>query len=1009
MKFTTFCIKRPVFSAVLSLVIILAGIMCFFSLNMRYFPNVSSHTAVITTTYSGASAQLIANEINSKIEESLGLISGVDSLISKASTGHGEVRITFVAGVNFSEKANEVRDKVAAARSVLPKAADAPVIWTNSHSDLILSLGFIDPNRTPVQIRDYLDRFIVDRLRQINGVGEVELWGANKYAMRVWLSPEKMAAHGVTVDDIKKTLEANNVQLPLGELSSKTMRFPVSDDTTLKQAIDFDRLIIKNSSGEIIRLGDVARTELGLENDPVIVHVDGKEGVGLGIFLEDGANAIEVAKRIKQELKWIEPTLPAGMKIIIPMDISPFYQSSIHEVYHAIFLAILCVLLVIFIFLGSLRSVIIPVVTIPICVIGVFSIISLCGFTINMLTLLAIVLSIGLVVDDAIVMLENIYRHVEEGSTPFHAAMRGSKEISFSVIAMTLTLVAAYAPIGFLNTETASLFREFAFTLAGAVLISGFVALTLSPSLCAQLLRPHQKREQGYHGYIERLYERLKHHYKKLLTHILQHRLLILGIAFILAVSGIAIFRSIPSKFLPDENSGIILSFYNTAPGSNTAYTENYLNQMEKILVKTSTIQHVLGFALDNQLEILMTLNNTSKKTYDSLLVARELQGQFQKTPGMTGFIKTAQPFSGGWNSHDLEFYVLSSSGYSSLSQTVNQLMDKLNHYPAVARVDNSIKFDSQEYNVSIHRDFAESTYVNASDINNTLSTLLGSSHITDFLMNDRTYQVLVQAEASQVTDTSALGRFYVKNILGKMIPLSGLVTLTPRITQSSLSHYNRLPAALMMIDLKPGYNLSDAVQYLQNTLPKWLPENTQYSFIGKAKKLLETGSSMGLLFVLAVIFIYLILAAQFESFIDPLIILLTVPLSVVGALAVLKVVGGSINLYTEIGLITLVGLVTKHGILITKFANEILSEGKSVKESVLTAAAIRLRPILMTTAAMILGALPLVLSSGAGAKGRSEIGYVIIGGLFFGTFFSLILVPVVYTYIKHKMKKAHQ
>lgn len=1005
MKLTEICVHKPVFSMVLSLIIVLAGVLCFFSLNMRYFPNVSTHTISITTNYSGAGAKLIADEINAKIEENLATISGIDSMISTAENGQGKVRITFVTDVDFSEKANEVRDKVFAIRPQLPKDADASLIETNSRYDYVMCLGFLDSKMTPLQIRDYLDRFVADRLQQVSGVGGISIWGAKKYAMRVWLDPEKMAAFGVTAGDIRQTLMANNVQLPLGKFESKTMTFPVSSDTALKQAEEFNNLIIKNVSGNIIRLKDVGSAELGMENDPYIGHIDGQEGVGIDIWLADGANAIKVAEKLRHELRLIQPTLPPDMKMLIPIDVSPFYKESVHEVYRSIILAIFCVLLVIYLFIGAFRSVIIPVVTIPICVIGVFSLIALCGFTINVLTLLAIVLSIGLVVDDAIVMLENIYRHIEAGMKPFQAALVGSREIAFSVIAMTLTLVAVYAPIGFLHTETSALFREFAFTLGGAVLISGFVALTLSPSLCGMLLQS-KKQEKGYIIWLDRMYDRLRVRYKKILTGVLRHRMPILFIAFLIGLAGVFIFHFTPSRFLPDEKVDVIAASYQTNPGSSTAYTMAYLNQVDAILSKTSAIEHYVSFAMGNQVEFPAFLKKVDKgRKVDVIQVLNSVREKLGAIPGLTGFASTFQFFS-GWGSHELEFYILTSSGYDELFKIVNQVVNHLGRYPGFAHIDHDMKYDSQEYTVSINRDLAESMYVSPSSINEILSSLLGSWHVTDFYMNNRSYQVLVQAKLRDITNPASLEHFYVKNLFGKMVPLTGMIKITPTVIQSNLSHYDRLPAAKIMIDLVPGADLSASVHYLQNILPRVLPENTSYAFIGKAKKLLETGSSMGWLFLLAIIFIYLILAAQFESFSDPLIILFTIPLSVVGALAVLKLFGGSINLYTEIGLVTLVGLITKHGILITKFANEILAEGKSVHEAVTLAASIRLRPILMTTSAMILGAVPLILATGSGSEGRFEIGSVIIGGLFFGTFFSLILVPVAYTFLKRASKK---
>lgn len=638
-------------------------------------------------------------------------------------------------------------------------------------------------------------------------------------------------------------------------------------------------------------------------------------------------------------------------------------------------------------------------VTIPICVVGVFGLIAFLGYSINILTLLAIVLAIGLVVDDAVVVLENVYRHIEEGTPPVEAAIVGSKEITFAVIAMTLTLVAVYAPVGFLSDRAALVLREFAFTLAGAVFISGFVALTLSPSMCALLLKAEKKSK--FSTKIDEFFSILKQHYHHLLDQMLAHRGRILIVGLILAALGVALFKVLPKEFAPDEDMGIIIGNLKTPTGSNVDHTYKYILEVENIFKQAPerySLFSAAGFGAPETGQLFLFLKPQAERSRSSKKIGDDLNVKVQQLPGVSASAFALAPFSSLQN-HGLQLQVMTSESYETLSRTVQNIIANLKKYPGLVNPQSSAKFDSQQYNVTINRDLANNLAVTTREIDETLATLLGGSYTTDFFIGSKSYKVIVQASAENIAQPADIAKFYVRSGSGALITLDNLVNVTPVLEQPILEHYNRLRSTMISADLAPGYSLSQAMKYLDQNLPHLLNSNSKYAYAGQAKDMNETSNSAGLIFLLALVFIYLVLAAQFESFIDPLVILLTVPLSLVGALFVLWLVGGSINLYTAIGLITLVGLVTKHGILIVQFANELQQQGLSVNDAVRKAAETRLRPILMTTGAMVLGAMPLAFAVGTGAVSRSQIGWVIVGGLLLGTFFSLGVVPVTYTY----------
>lgn len=1002
MNLSEICIKRPVLAIVLSLILVVVGIMGFHYLDTRFFPKFERDRINITTTYPGASAKLVESSITTPLEEAISGVQGIDTIQSDSYQGSSFIKVSVKYGTNLTDVGNQIRDKVDQARSRLPNNIDAPMVKVGSGDMEMMDIGFTAPNGNVNATHDYLDRYIVDKIEQIPGIANVQEVGGNKYAMRIWLDPQKMAARGLSIAQVTAAIQSSNLELPAGEVKSNTINYPINASTKLTTATQFDNIIVKNDNGNIIRIKDIGHVKLGNDGtDQSIVKLNGQRGVLLSINNATDANPIDAARQVNNFLNSVQPSLPKDMKIVHSFDISVYMNASVHEVYVSIIIAILCVIAVIFIFLGQLRTVIVPIATIPVCVIASFGLMYLLGFTINVITLLALVLSIGLVVDDAIVMLENIYRHIENGAKPLAAAIKGSKEITFPVIAMTITLAAVYAPIGLMHNQAANIFRSFAFTLAGAVLVSGFVALTLSPMMCSHLLKSSVHQSKGYSHFIEKLYVRIANVYENILTHILKVPTLVVFAAILIAVGGYFLFKHTRMNFMISEDMGLIVAASNSSPpNASIKFLSGQLQQVSNIIASTPEVASVVSIADTNQKSfnaVFATLKPFNQRTTSAQQIANSINMKIKRIPGL--YASAFPPSFGGSMQHQLEFYLMGSLTYKQLSKDANLIVNELKAYPGFQEVEADVSYGSQQYNMTVNREIAGKLQVSVKDIDDTMAALMGGSNISTFDMNGKTYNVYIQALQSELHNLNSIDKFYVSNAANQLIPLNNLVTITPILSQDTLPHYNRLRATQISAQLAPGYDLGAAVKYLQKELPTILPSNMKYAFTGRAYNLLTSSSNMELIFLLALAFIYLVLAAQFESFIDPFIILLAVPLSIVGALLSLKLVGGTLNMYTDIGLVTLIGLISKHGILITQFANKLQEEGIEMKEALIKAASIRLRPILMTTAAMIFGALPLLLASGASAESRRQIGTVIIGGLFFGTFFSLVVVPITYSY----------
>lgn len=1013
MYFTDIFIRRPVFATVLSLVILLVGWRSFNELSIRQYPNIQPSVISVNVTYPGATAKLMEGFVTTPLEGALGSVEGIDFMNSSSTTGMSTITLEFKLGYDLTKAIADVSNAVSSVRYILPKEINDPIISKNDpNARPIVYIGFSSKTVKPEAINDYILRVVQPQFQAVDGVSQSKILGERQYAMRLWLDPARMAAHNMTTNDVMQALTKNNIQAAPGQLKSRWQQIDIRAHTDLNNPEDFNQLVLKNDNNYLIRLNDIGHAELGVENDDVSINMNGnKNAVVVGIIGQPSANPLDISKNINKIVEIMQANAPAGVKIEIIWDTSKFIAASLAEVRSTIFEATLFVVIVIFLFLGSLRSVFIPVVTIPLSIIGVCGFMLAMGYTINTLSLLAWVLAIGLVVDDAIVVLENIHRHIEEGKSPYDASLLGAREIGFAVIAMTLTLASVYAPIGFMGGIAGTLFREFAFTLAASVVISGFIALTLSPMMCSKLLTTNINK-QGFIQKIEELFQRLTANYTTLLSKIVTKRKLVVIFAGAIYVLCYFLFASMPQKLAPDEDQGAIMTFVTGPTSANLAYTEKFTNQIEQIYKQ---VPEMAGYGIINGYPngVSSSLSFLVFKAWDERKRSSDqiIQSLFPQLYSLTGVLAfpvnlPALPTSGSGR-FPIEFVLKTTESYETLHNTVQQLIARITQEnPQLVNVDTDLKMDKSQTLIEINRNKANLLGVSMTDIASALNTLLAQPQASLFEMEGRSYYVITQLYPKFMMVQDQLNNINVRTQNGELIPLSNLVTINEGIAPKSLNHFQQLRAATITASTDPKYPLGDALTYLEKVAKDILPSHTQYDFGGISRQFVQASGDMGQTFLFAIIFIFLVLAAQFESFRAPLIVMISVPLSLTGALIAMFLTSASLNVYTQIGLVTLIGLITKHGILIVEFANQIQAQGKSLTEAVIEAASLRLRPILMTTAAMLLGALPLAIAGGAGANARRELGWVIIGGMSIGTLFTLFIIPTVYTLLASKVKK---
>ena len=1007
MRLPDLSIRRPVFATVLSLVIALVGLIAYQKLSVREYPNIDEPVVSVETHYTGASAEIIESQVTQPLEDSLAGIEGIDVISSTTRPEISQISVRFRLERDADSAAADVRDRVGRVRRQLPADVDEPVISkVEADAQPIIWLAFASDRHSPLEVSDYADRYVKDRLQNLPGVAGVRIFGERRFAMRIWLDRARLAGFGLTPQDVESALRRQNVEIPSGRIESVAREFTVLTETDLRTPEQFNNLIIRDSGDYLVRLSDIGRAEIDARETRVIARYKGESAVALGVIKQSTANPLEVSRAVREVVPSITKNAPEGMKVEVAYDSSVFIERSIENVFSTIGEAVTLVVAVIFIFLRSWRATLIPLVTIPVSLIGSFALMYLFGFSINTLTLLALVLAIGLVVDDAIVMLENISRYVEQGMKPIDAAFKGAREISFAVVAMTITLAAVYAPVAFQSGRTGKLFTEFALTLAGAVVVSGFVALTLSPMMSSRILKQHKNPGLVYRK-TENAFEWLKERYGRVLRFTLRIRTAI--VLAMLCVGGIAwvMFTAIPSELAPVEDRGTVVGIGIAPEGSTPEFTLRHARILEEINRKVPEVEKfflVVGFPVVTQAITFVRLKDWSKRTVTQQEIVAKLGGPYFGIPGIMAF--PINPPSLGQSPIDkpIQFVLQTASPYAELDAAVNQLMAAARQNPGLASLDSDLKLNKPELKLSVDRDKAADLGIEIDTIGRTLETMLGGRQVTRFKQNGKQYDVVVQVADVDRSNPEDLTKIFVRAASGQMVPLSNLVTVQETVTPKELNHFNKLRSATISATLAPGYTLGEALEFLTAEAAK-LPPNIIADLSGQSREFRTSSGGLYLTFLLALAFIYLVLAAQFESFIDPLVIMVTVPLSMTGALLALKLTGGTLNVYSQIGLITLVGLITKHGILIVEFANQLQARGLSKREAVIQSAVQRLRPILMTTGAMVLGSLPLALASGAGAESRQDIGWVIVGGLTLGTFFTLFVVPTIYTLIARTRK----
>ena len=1010
-------IRRPVLATVMSLVIVLVGLICFERLPVRLIPNVDEPIVTVSTYYPGANAQIIETQITKPIEDALSGIDGVDFIRSVSRAESSQVTVRFKLDRDPDGAASDVRDRVAQSRDSLPQEAFEPIVQKQeADAQPIIYLAFSSDRHDLIEIADLANRLVKDRIQTIPGVAEARVFG-NRYAMRIWIDPEKLAGYELTPIDIEQALRAQNIEVPAGRVESLQREFTVLAETDLREPDQFAAIVVKETDTFLVRLGDVARVELGPDSSRFTARYNDRNAVPLGIVKQAVANPLDISVELKAMLPHIVDSLPEGMQVEVAHDTTLFIERSIAEVYVTVAEAVMLVVLVIFLFLRNWRAVAVPVVTIPVSLIGAFALMYIFGFTINTLSLLAMVLAIGLVVDDAIVMLENIYRHIEDGMEPVKAAKQGSREIGFAIVAMTITLSAVYIPFVFSTGRSGRLFIEFALTLAGAVLVSGFVALTLSPMMCSRLLR-HEPRHNRLYQISELFFDKINAGYATAVGSLLRRRRTVIGLAALVIAGMVSLFLTLPEELAPGEDQGLIIGIGQAPEGATMAFTDRYAQQMVSVfreLPEQNRYFSFTGFGSVTSAITFVGLKDWDDRERSAQQIAQSVFPQFSQIPGILAFPITPPPLGVRDFGQPVSFVVQSTQSWEELQSIVQRLLAKMNENPSLLNPDSDLELNKPELKIDMNREKIAAVGSSVDAVGRTLETMLGGRNVTRFKKGTEQYDVIVQVEDSARRTPGDLSNIFVRGAGGEMIQLQNLASVTEEVSAKELNHFNKLRAATISAGLAPGYSMGEAIDWMEDALAEVAPD-ALYDLSGQSREFRESAASALVMMGLALMFIYLVLSAQFESFIDPLIILVSVPLAMFGAFLCLATINygnaqglwqvtASWNIYTQIGAVTLVGLISKHGILFVEFANQLRAQGKDKFDAVLHSARLRLRPIMMTTGAMVLGAVPLAMASGAGAEARHQIGWVVVGGLMFGTLFTLFVVPVVYLLLAGRHK----
>ncbi len=1008
MKLSEASIQRPVFSTVMSLALILLGIIGFTRLPVREYPDVDPPVVSVSTFYRGASPSVVETEITDVLEEQFSTIEGVKSITSSSQEQGSIITIEFELNRKVDVAANDVRDRVSRVRGELPREADDPVVAkVDVNAQPIVWLAFSSPTHSTLELSDIADRILKERLQRLSGVGSVFIGGERRYSMRVWLDPQAMAARGLTVQDVENAIRRENAEIPGGRVEGSEREFAVRTRGELQEPEQFAAIVISQRGNDTVRLQDVAKVEVGPEDDRTITRFNGDPAIGLGIVKQKDASTVAVAEVVRKELPALRKLAPHDTKIEVAYDSSRFIKDSINEVAKTLLLATGLVVLVVLVFLKSFRATVIPIVAIPIAIIGSFTIAFAFGFSVNIITLLALVLAIGLVVDDAIVVLENIFRHLEMGKSRLIAARDGVNEIAFAVVATTVSLVAVFIPVAFLTGTVGRLFREFGIMLAVAVLISAFVALTLTPTLCSLILsrRDETKKLSWAERSFEAFFKGLDRAYDATLRFSLKHRAGLL-VATVLIVAATAwIYRQLPRELVPVEDRGTAFGVVLAPEGATLDYTNRYQRQIEDVLLKLPERQGLfsaigLGFSGPGRVTngfIFLNLKPRNERRRSQQEIVASLFPRLMAIPGVLAFVINPPSLGGRFSSSAIE-YVLEADSYEELAKAVPIMMNKANQLGYLLNLDSDLRLNKPQLDVDIDRDRASALGVSVTDIGSTLETFLGGRVVGEFKRGSKKYDVIAQLRPSGRATPDIIRELYMRAESGKLVQLTNLVHVKETAAPKELNHYNRVRSATITANLAPGADLGQALDDLDTIARNDLPAGIQRELAGQSREYRESSGTLVFMFLLAIIFIYLVLAAQFESFTHPLVILLSVPLAVVGAIVSLFLFGQSMNIYSQIGLVMLIGLVTKNAILIVEFSNQLRTRGRSIMDAVQEASRIRLRPILMTSFSTVFGILPIAIGLGAGAESRRPLGIAIVGGVLFSTFLTLLLVPVVYT-----------
>lgn len=1005
MNLSELSIHRPVLATVFVLIIILFGVIGYTSLPVREYPNVDNPIITVTVSYPGANAEVIENQITEPLEQNINGIPGIRSLTSQSSQGRSRITVEFELSVDMETAANDVRDKVSVAQRYLPRDADPPTVSkADADSEPIMQITIESPTRSLLELSEIADLTVKERLQTISNVSAVEIWGENRYSMRLWLDPVKMAAYGVTPVDVKNALDRENIELPAGSIEGDQIEQSIRTMGLLQSPEDFNNLVIVEDNFRIVRFKDIGYAELDAENRKNILRRNGVPMVSCVIIPQPGANHISIADEAHLRVEQMKKDLPSDVKLDFAFDNTRFIRASINEVQTTVIIAFILVIMVIFIFLRDWRITLIPTLVIPISLIGIFFVMYLAGFSINVLSMLAVVLAVGLVVDDAIVVTENIYKKVEQGMSPRKASIEGSKEIFFAIISTTITLVAIFFPIVFLEGMTGRLFREFSIVIAGAVIISAFVALSFVPMLSAKMLKPKTKRGK-WHEKTEAYFDKLNLFYEKILQRFLARKWLIFPIIILTALLIVVLWEIIPAEMAPLEDRSQIVLRTSVPEGATFEFTRDYTTRISEI-ADSVTPERVsnLNIIRSGMGMVRLILTDIDQRERTQMEIADELSKAVRNETAARTFVQQQSTFGGRRGGMPIQ-YVLQSPNLEKLQEFLPKFMENVNRSPYFQMADVNLKFTKPETQIVIDRDKAAILGVSTRDIGQTLQYALSGQRMGYFYMNGKQYQILGEINRQQRNTPVDLKTIYLKNKNGQMIQMDNLVKLQETVAPPQIYRYNRFSSATVSAGLVPGYSLGQGLEEMDRIAAEVLDDSFRTTLEGESRNFRESSSSLLFAFGLAILLIFLVLAAQFESFKDPVVIMLSVPLAVFGAMLFMWMFGVTMNIYSQIGIIMLIGLVAKNGILIVEFANQRQESGFSKYEAVMGASVQRLRPILMTSISTILGTLPLAFATGEGANGRIAMGTAVVGGLLIATLLTLFLVPAIYMYLSTDRK----